>query len=174
MNFKQFLLESELKYTKEMSDWFNERTNKHISLVQKYAKLIENKFHIKGLIEQAKDHDKSKFEDNEYIPYVFLSWNYHCKDIGKEFNLSDDIKTKTDEAWKHHYTNNSHHPEYFKDITKMTNLDIAEMCADWLAMSEERGNSAVDWADKNVGTKWKFNDKQKDLIYKILNGIEDK
>jgi len=38
-------------------------------------------------------------------------------------------------------------------------------------MSEEKGNTPQTWADKNVNIRWKFNDKQKELIYKILNSI---
>lgn len=82
---------------------------------------------------------------------------------------------------------NCHHPEYYAedaelnyrdrdekpekiiDATKMQDLDIAEMCADWLGMAEELGDNAKDWADKNVNVRWKFTDNQTDLIYRIIN-----
>lgn len=93
-------------------------------------------------------------------------------------------------ASEHHVHSNRHHPEFYDDTgkinredrdkkpdkivdaTKMEDLDIAEMISDWLAMSEERGNKCIDWADKNVNIRWKFTDKQKDLIYKLIKGIE--
>lgn len=189
MTFKQFLNES-MDYTKEMSDWFNKRTARHISLVQKYAKLLEDKFGIKGLVDRAKDHDQSKYEEPERTPYIFITWDYHCKDLKKEFKLPDDIKDKMNSASEHHVHSNRHHPEFYDDTskinkedrdkkpkkivdaTKMEDLDIAEMISDWLAMSEERGNKCIDWADKNVNIRWKFTDKQKDLIYKLIKGIE--
>lgn len=189
MTFKQFLNES-MDYTKEMSDWFKKRTARHISLVQKYAKLLEDKFDIKGLVDRAKEHDQSKYEEPERTPYIFISWDYHCKDLKKEFKLPDDIKDKMNSASEHHVHSNRHHPEFYDDTgkinredrdkkpdkivdaTKMEDLDIAEMISDWLAMSEERGNKCIDWADKNVNIRWKFTDKQKDLIYKLIKGIE--
>jgi len=57
------------------------------------------------------------------------------------------------------------------DAMKMDNLDIAEMVCDWCAMSEERGNTPMQWADKNVNVRWKFTDEQKDLIYDLMNKI---
>lgn len=184
MNFKEFLVEEKL-YTNEMKDFFLKRTKRHISLVQKYAKLIENKFHIKGLINRAKEHDKSKYEYPEIDPYILITWDYKCKKEGIEFKLPKDIKEKMHEASEHHVHSNRHHPEFYDknseinkksekivNATKMGELDIAEMCADWLAMGEEMGNIAGEWADKNVNKRWKFTDKQKELIYKIIEGIE--
>jgi hypothetical protein len=40
-------------------------------------------------------------------------------------------------ALTHHYENNTHHPEYFKDgIAGMSLLDVVEMLVDWKAASE--------------------------------------
>ena len=65
-------------------------------------------------------------------------------------------------------------PEEMVDATKMTDLDIAEMVADWSAMSEEKGtNTPMEWADKNVNIRWKFKKEQKELIYKLMNEIWD-
>ena len=33
-------------------------------------------------------------------------------------------------------------------------------------------NSAKEWADKNVNIRWKFTDKQKDLIYELIEVVE--
>ena len=54
------------------------------------------------------------------------------------------------------------------DGSSMTNLDIAEMCADWAARSEELGNSPIDWAEENIGKRWVFSEDQENLIYDIL------
>lgn len=190
MKFKDFLFES-LSYTQEMEKYFKKRTNKHIQLVQKYGNLLAEKFNIKGLKERIKYHDQSKFQNIEKIPYIFITWDYHCKDLGKNFKLSQNIKNKMNSATLHHIKNNSHHPEYFDknseinkenrdkkpnkivNATKMKDLDIAEMVADWLAMGEERGNTAKSWADKNINVRWKFTDNQKNLIYKYIKGIEN-
>ena len=95
------------------------------------------------------------------------------------------------EATEHHVLNNRHHPEFHGDRTKnvinlsdrdkstseiinaerMSNIDIAEMCADWLAVSEERGTVATDWADKNINVRWKFIPEHVDLIYELIGAV---
>jgi len=178
-------------YMKMMS-FFETRTKKHIKLVQKYCKKIEDyddKFD--GLLEKSKDHDSSKFEDPELDPYIFITWKYKCEKDGIKFECPEDMDEKMDKATHHHVKNNAHHPEYYCDrksdlinkndrdkppseiidATKMPDISIAEMCADWFAVSEEKNTSPKNWADKNVNIRWKFNDSQKELIYELINNI---
>ena len=164
----------------EMTRWFKERTRKHIERVKKYAEKIEKAFpdRLSGLIDQASTHDDSKYGDQELEPYIYLTWKYKCQDDGVDFKLPDGMQERIDKATLHHIENksNSHHPESHKggkshgmiDSSKMQDLDIGEMLADWFAMSEEKDSDPKDWADKNVNVKWKFTDKQKDLIYEII------
>lgn len=188
----------ELTLKKRMENWYEERTNKHINLVKKYCEKIADNFEeFEELRKRAKVHDDSKFKSPEKSPYVFITWKYKCLDEGWDFeecNPPEDMDKKMNEATKHHVLYNSHHPEYHLsekdkkgdilnegnrdkppakalDVTAMPRLDIAEMCADWMAMSEERGNSPKSWADKNIGVRWEFNDDQKYLIYEILNEV---
>jgi len=190
MTFKSFY--ESMNYTDEMKDWFEQRTKKHIGRVQKYAKKIEDyDKRYEGLSKQTEEHDKSKLEDDvEKIPYIFISWDYHCKDLGKDYTMPDGVKDKCNEATLHHVKVNKHHPECWAgdtanintkdrdavpdqlvDATKMPDIYVAEMMADWLAMSEEKGSSVKDWADKNVNKRWKFTDEQKDIIYNLINAI---
>lgn len=176
----------------EMERWFESRTKKHIELVQKYCKKIEEydpqKF--KGLIEQSKIHDQTKFKDPEREPYIYITWQYYCKEHNKKFEAPKDLDDQMNRATQHHVKDrqNKHHPESHSDkevglinrkdrdkppsemidATKMPDMDIAEMCADWAAVSEEKNSSLKGWADKNVNIRWKFNDKQKDLIYELI------
>ncbi len=187
--FKHFLNES-LKYTDEMEDWFEKRTKKHIERVQKWAGRIEkldSKF--KGLSERAKEHDKSKFGRIEKIPYIFVSWNYHQKALGKKFEVTDEMKEAMHNATLHHIHNNRHHPEYFDksstinknnrdeahdkmvNATRMTTMDIGEMVSDWLAMSEELNDNPMDWVKKNVNVRWQFTEPQVELIYSIIKKV---
>lgn len=177
----------------KMKDWYEKRTKEHIKRVQKYCKKIEDyDDRFSGLIERGKSHDQSKFENPELDPYVYLTWQYKCKDEGWDFDECDppeDIQDQMFEATLHHIKNNKHHPECHADkvylnkenrdkppekavdATKMKDIDIAEMCADWCAMSEERGGTPKKWADKNVNIRWEFTDEQKDLIYEILDAV---
>ncbi len=64
-------------------------------------------------------------------------------------------------------------PDDIIDATKMGDIDIIEMVADWCAMSEERGNHSKDWADKNVGVRWKFDKYQTEYIYRLIGMMFD-
>lgn len=175
---------------KEMKAHFEKRTNRHIELTQKYCGIIaKKKSKLSKLVDRGKVHDQSKYGQFELEPYVYLTWRYKCADDGTECKLPEGMEGKIHEATKHHILNNRHHPEFHQgkttgllnkedrdkppsemvDATGMTDLDIAEMVADWCAMSEERGNSPKSWADKNVNIRWKFTRKQTKLIYELID-----
>ena len=173
----------------EIKKFFDKRTKRHISLVQKYCGIIDKKFpEIKGIVARGTAHDASKYSKDELEPYVWLMWQYKCKDDGVDPKLPKGMQAQIDKATEHHILNNAHHPEFHQskktnllakgdrdgipdesiDATQMSDLDIAEMVADWCAMSEERGNSPKDWADKVVNKRWRFTPEQTKLIYKLI------
>mgnify|MGYP005841254943 CR=1 FL=1 len=180
--------------SQEMEDLFKKRTKKHIDLVKKYAKKIEEKYpeQFKGLIDQTKNHDKTKFKEPEKTPYIFITWSYKLKDEGKEIESNEELNKQMNQATEYHVKNNKHHPEFHSkqnkniinrndrdappkeiiDATKMDTLSIGEMVADWCAMSEEKGeNGPKKWADKNIDIRWKFKKDHKNLIYKLIEEI---
>ena len=157
-----------------MVSFFYQRTNKHISLVNKYGKKMNKDYTY---------HDLDKLEDTDINTwYIFLTWKY----ANPEYEYPFDSKL-IDEATFKHIKNNQHHPEYWDkniknfvrdneldnmlvDASKMPTFAIHEMCADWCAMSEELGkNTPYDWAKKTINKRWKFTDKQIDEIYKTLD-----
>lgn len=181
------------KITDEMVNFYNKRTTKHIDLVRKYCKRVNKLFgdEFDGIIGRGLKHDESKWDDPEFKPYIYITWDYRCKDLGKDPGISEEIRDKMNEASEHHVHNNKHHPECHckekstinkedrddipdkkVDATGMEDLDIVEMVCDWCAMSEEKGEDGPKgWADKNINKRWKFTDKQKDLIYKLIDTI---
>ena len=188
MNFKEY------KKITDMEEFFHRRTNDHINAVQTWAKRIDEKFERRfpELLARVKDHDASKFEEPEYTPYLHITWKYREKNLfNREYKVPKEIEDQMHEATVHHVKSNMHHPEFYDesstinkedrdkapdkmvDGTKMDDSAIAEMCADWLAVSSERGNSAKDWADSNVNIRWKFTKEQTDLIYNILKIEKD-
>lgn len=177
----------------KMKEFFEERTEKHIKRVKKYADKI---FHydparFDDLPDQVKDHDQSKYEDPEIDPYIYITWQYKCKDEGKDFELPDGMEERMNKATEHHVKSNRHHPEFhcekevdlinrgdrdkppkeIIDATKMNDTDVAEMCSDWFAMAEEKGTDPKDWADKNVGVRWKFSDRHEKIIYELIENV---
>jgi hypothetical protein len=150
------------------------------------------------LVTNAYNHDASKYRAPEFIPYVYLTWQKSnpnndfaelcktmptCKVHG--FSTPEDIRDAIDRATFHHITTNKHHPESHApnikmnagrkgsdvkivNATAMDDLSLAEMCADWAAMSEELGTGLVEWAYKNIGVRWRFHPHQKRLIADFL------
>ena len=186
MRFKDYM-------KKDKIEFFNKRTNRHIELVQKYAKKIETFDDVfKGLIKRTAVHDASKFKEPEYSPYLYITWMYECKRQGKPFKVPKEIKDKMHEATIHHVKANRHHAEFHDDnasinkedrdapidkiidASKMTNIDIGEQVADWLAMSEEKQTNMHAWAKKNINVRWKWNKEQENLINKLIDQFGDK
>lgn len=106
------------------------------------------------------EHDLSKFNPIEFYAYrqKFYKEDKEIKEILVDISF--------DEAWKHHYIKNSHHPDYhdfFK--TQMTELDIMEMVLDWSAMSLEFGGSPLEYYKKNKEEKLKNRYRPKTLTF---------
>lgn len=156
----------------EMEKFYLQRTNDHIDRVKKNISFLESKTGMKI----NKDHDKSKFSREEYIPYIYLSWYYKCKKDNIEYHYPPKVKEQIDLAVQHHYNYNRHHPEYFKDnisgngnISDMKDEDIAEMICDIKAMSQELGGDPKQFLEKKIIPKHKFNKHQTTLMNQLIN-----
>lgn len=175
----------------DMEEFFEERTKKHIDLVRKYLDRLKKHYSY----DFKDEHDKSKYDEPEHEPYLYITWKHKAKNADEEYEIPDEWKEKCDEATFHHIKNNKHHPEYWDDsltenpinkedrdkpsgkvvdATKMPKEHILEMVADWCAMSEELENTPKKWADDNIGKRWKFTPEQKDWIYEAIDLIWDK
>jgi len=169
MRLVKHLNEQDIKPTKEMVKFYDKRTKEHIQRVQNnIKKIVKQRSDLKELTSRAKIHDKSKWSKEEYIPYIWLTWWHKEKNAGRKFEYPEGIKDMTKKAWKSHEKINKHHPGAHSSPQKMSDIDIAEMVADWAAMSQEFGTSLKKWTNDNVGSKWKFTDKQTQLIYDLV------
>ena len=181
--------------TDEMVNRFIIRTDNHIELVNKYLTKISVIMpeYVNGLQERGRVHDASKYASPELFPYVLITWKYWCKDNNIKIKISNELEEEMNKATEHHCLLNDHHPEYFCgrtenlinkddrdgsttpsgiiDATKMPDICIAEMVGDWMAVSEERGSTPTEWAEKVINKKWRFTDNQIDFVYDILNNI---
>lgn len=117
-----------------------------------------------SIFERMEYHDVSKFSEEEFIPYVVLSWSKH-----KNIELGGLEQHRINQAINHHYAKNKHHPEFFSNISYMEDLNLLEMFADWAAMSIEFNNSLLDFMQKNIGTRWKFTRSQIAFLQKLYN-----
>lgn len=173
--------------TPEMDLAFESRTREHCNRVIEWLDRIAM-IHpdYATLLKFLGDrHDASKFESPERRPYVYLTFKY----LNPKYEYPDGVCERGRFATGHHIKNNKHHPEYWDpmfdldrhlaqdrddipshpvDGRKMPDVYILEMCADWCAMSEELGNTPMDWAERNIGKRWLFDDRQEKLIFHTL------
>ena len=106
-----------------------------------------------------KDHDDSKFSEEEFEPYA-QRW------------FGDKKKTpEYEDAWVHHYMHNEHHPEFWLG-EDMPYIYILEMICDWGSFSIEKEdfkelsdfyyNKAENDPEKNLS------DATKEIIHDLL------
>ena len=144
--------------------------NEHIERVQQFADWLKEK--VPELFDEVdidvfddliKEHDESKFSEEEFEPYA-----------QKWFNNSG--KTPEYEAaWKHHWMNNEHHPECWLG-EDMPLIYILEMICDWGSFSIKSGDmrelsdfyytKARDDEEKNLS------DNTKAIIEEIISKID--
>lgn len=141
-----------------------EDTNQHIKAVQRFMAVA-----IMSLSERRQAHDASKLQSpekemfDEYTPMLrVLTYG------------SDEYKAtleKMGEALKHHYENNSHHPEHYANgIDGMSLLDLIEMFCDWQAASLRHENG--DFVKSLEINKSRFG--MSDQLYQIfLNTLKE-
>ena len=117
-------------------------------------------------------HDGSKYLDDEFDAYRA---KYHptaneSKGDSDYIALVDD---RYQDAWKHHYTNNRHHPEYWVNKETGAPIDmeldaIVEMICDWEACSTMFGTSTPDWYKRQAS-----HDEQKAMTQHTRDIVED-
>lgn len=123
---------------------------------------VFNDVDISAFDEVIREHDDSKFGEEEFEAYAQRFYNNG--EEGLEF----------DEAWKHHWTHNEHHPEFWLG-EDMPYIYILEMLCDWGSFSIEKKNfnelsdyyyrEAKDDDEKNLS------DNTKIIIEEILDKI---
>jgi hypothetical protein len=110
-----------------------------------------------------KEHDESKYSEEEFEPYA----QHFYGDKKNDFEFG--------EAWKHHWMNNEHHPEFWLG-EDMPYIYILEMICDWGSFGIASGNlgelidfyytKAKDDEEKNLS------DNTKIIIEEILSKID--
>lgn len=149
--YRNYILEHKER-VKQFADWLKENL----------PELFDN-IDIKAFDEIIEEHDESKFSEEEFRPYA-----------EKWFNDGEET-FEYNEAWKHHWTNNEHHPEHWLG-EDMPLIYILEMLCDWGSFSIEKNDfselskyyydEARDDEEKNLS------DNTKIIIEEILDKID--
>lgn len=144
-------IEAHKKRVKQFADWLKENCPDLFKDID-----------IDLFDEMINEHDNSKFSEEEFEPYA-QKW------------FGDGIKTlEYEEAWKHHWTHNEHHPEFWLG-EDMPYIYILEMICDWGSFSVEKGDyqELIDfYYDKARDDEEKMlSDNTKEIIEEILDKI---
>lgn len=147
---KKYILEH-IERVGQFADWLKEKVPE-----------LFDEIDIDIFDDLIKEHDASKFSEEEFEPYAQKWFNNSGKTLEYE------------EAWKHHWMNNEHHPEYWLG-EDMPYIYILEMICDWGSFSIKSGDfrelsdfyydKAKDDPEKNLS------DATKEIIEEILAKI---
>lgn len=105
----------------------NYETMKHIMLVQKNLHTV-----CKHLLNRAEDHDASKLTSPEVE--IFTEETKHLAGLTYGSPEYAANLKRIAPALEHHYANNRHHANHFKNgVNDMNLVDVIEMYCDWAA-----------------------------------------
>lgn len=135
-----------------------EDTKRHIEAVRNLLAIV-----VLDLAKRSQDHDASKLQEPEKSMFDEYTPKLRALTYG-----SDEYKSclvKMGEALKHHYENNSHHPEHYENgVDDMDLMDVVEMLCDWIAASRRHADGSV--RDSLIINRDRF--KLSPQLYKIL------
>lgn len=115
----------------------NYETFRHIERVRNLLNLV-----VAELLKRAELHDQSKMVEPEVT--LFAELTPRLPDSTYEAADYKENMAKLKTALDHHYANNRHHPEHFKNgINDMNLIDLLEMIVDWKASSERQNNGNI-------------------------------
>lgn len=115
----------------------NHETWKHIHRVTALLHKV-----TRELMDRSEKHDQSKLGDPEVSTFTeFTPKLATCTYGSNEYNgFLKDMKP----ALQHHYAQNRHHPEHFKNgVEDMNLVDFIEMLCDWKAASERHNDGNI-------------------------------
>ena len=141
-----------------------ERVSKFADWLKENLPGLFNNIDLELFDEMIAEHDDSKFSEEEFEPYA-QKW------------FGDGKKTlEYEEAWKHHWTHNEHHPEFWLG-EDMPYIYILEMLCDWGSFSIEKKdfNELIDfYYDKAKDDEEKnLSENTKAIIEEILDEIKN-
>lgn len=141
----------------------NFETMRHIERVRNLLQGV-----VCELLNRARLHDQSKLDSPEVEAFTAITAELAGLTYGSpEYNAS---RAKLGPALTHHYANNRHHPEHFRNgIRDMNLVDLIEMLCDWKAASERHNDGNIRKSIEHNGTRFQMSS---DLIAIFNNSVE--
>ena len=130
----------------------------HIEKVQEFIGRFNSELNNRGIT-----HDSSKLSEEEKPYFDIYTPKLKTCTYG-----SDEYKTylkELDIALRHHYRNNSHHPEFHKNgINDMSLVDIVEMLCDWKSASLRHNDGDLLKSIEISQSRFKYSDELKQIM----------
>lgn len=117
-----------------------------------------------NLLDRAGRHDDSKLEDPEKAAFDTVTPKLKSLTYGSpEYRAAlKEIKP----AISHHYSVNSHHPEFYSNgIYGMSLLDVIEMLCDWKAASERHDDGDIKRSLEINGGRFEISPQLQSILY---------
>lgn len=130
-------------------------------------------FVIVDLLQRAQEHDASKLEPPEKGSYDQFTEQLRTLKYGSE--EYKEVLQKMKPAIQHHYENNHHHPEHYRDgLDGMNLMDIVEMVMDWKAAGERHKDKPTGFVESIEINAKRFNmsDQLKQIILNTAAYLE--
>lgn len=137
-------------------------TNAHIKLIRENMRVI-----VDELRERAAHHDESKLKEPEKSCYdKYIPELKKTKYGTKEYYA---VKDEMGAGLKHHFKENRHHPEHWKNgVNDMTLVDVMEMFVDWYSASQLSESKFPEGLESNTKTH-KLSPQLKGIILNTYN-----
>lgn len=138
-------------------------TMRHIERVRNLINVI-----VVELLKRGELHDQSKLESPEVEGFTELTSRLAACTYGSEEYLQ--CKRELSKVLEHHYANNRHHPEHFKNgVQDMNLVDLLEMFVDWKAASERHNDGNLRKSIEINADRFKMS---KDLVQIFENTVD--
>ena len=123
---------------------------------------------IEELDKRAREHDLSKLDSPE--KEIFGEFTPELAKIEYGSEEYKKLLEKVKPAIDHHYSKNTHHPEYYKNgINDMTLFDLVEMLVDWLAATERNKNGNIRKSIDHNQLRYGIDDQLTKILHNTIN-----
>lgn len=137
-------------------------TVEHMNNVEKFVSTIAYQVYKRG-----DTHDRSKLEQPELD--IFAEYGPKLKDSTYGSEEYKQYLKEMQVALDHHYAENRHHPEHFKNgIKDMNIVDLIEMLCDWKAASLRHNDGDITKSLEINQKRFEYSDELKQILLNTL------
>lgn len=138
-------------------------TKKHIEKVQSFLHKVTAE-----IFKRTCNHDKSKLEQPE--KEIFDKYTEKLKNTSYGSNEYKQYLIEMKPALDHHYANNSHHPNHFKNgISGMNLIDLIEMLCDWKASTLRHNDGNIESSIEIGQERFGYSNELKQILLNTLD-----